>query len=222
MCSRPERRCRRVRQSRPSQFPDRVRPGVVRGPVAGSPDPRPNRSRPHTEHHVRRWPVADTASHPAPRWTHEWQSRDANTFVGDLHSERPGYVATITQKLSEPDPQSRDEALELLARLPGSPELVRALSQASDQGHISAAERAEFLTRALSNPVLPAPVPAPEASPDLPRNDPESYEDQERRDPRTNCSGRHPIQQGTWPSSTRSGRPVFSRCMHIVVPSSRS
>lgn len=33
---------------------------------------------------------------------------DANTFVDDLHSECPGYVATITQRLSEPDPQTRD------------------------------------------------------------------------------------------------------------------
>ena len=108
---------------------------------------------------------------------------DANTFVGDLHSERPGYVATITQKLSEPDPQIRDEALELLARLPGSPELVRALDEAGRQGRLSHSERAEVLRRALSNPVLPAPRPAPDAYQELPRGYPESYEDQKRRDP---------------------------------------
>lgn len=108
---------------------------------------------------------------------------DANTFVGDLHSERSGYVATITHKLSEPDPQTRNEALELLALLPGSLELVRALDRAVEQGHLSRVEREGVLRRALGNPVLPAPVPAPEAYPELPRDYPESYEDQKRRDP---------------------------------------
>lgn len=108
---------------------------------------------------------------------------DANTFVGDLHSERSGYVATITQKLSGPDPQTRDEALELLARLPGSLELVRALDRAVEQGRLFRVERGDVLRRALGNPVLPAPVPAPEAYPELPRDYPESYEDQKRRDP---------------------------------------
>lgn len=108
---------------------------------------------------------------------------DANTFVGDLHSERPGYVAAITQKLSEPEPQTRDEALELLARLPGSLELVRALDLAVEQGRLSRVEREDVLRRALGNPVLPAPVPAPEAYPELPRDYPESYDDQKRRDP---------------------------------------
>jgi len=108
---------------------------------------------------------------------------DANTFVGDLHFERPGYVAMITQKLSEPDPRTRDEALELLARLPGSPDLVQALDQADEQGRLSPSERAEVLRRALGNPILPAPVPAPDAYPELPRDYPESYEDQKRRDP---------------------------------------
>lgn len=74
--------------------------------------------------------------------------------MGDLHCERPGYVATIMQKLSEPDPQTRDEALELLARLPGSAELGQAL----DQGHLSPATRTEVLHRALSNPILPVPL----------------------------------------------------------------
>lgn len=108
---------------------------------------------------------------------------DANTFVGDLHSERPGCVATITQKLSEPDPQTRGEALGLLARLPGSLELVRALDREVEQGRLSRVEREDVLRRALGNPVLPAPVPAPEAYPELPRDYPESYEDQKRRDP---------------------------------------
>jgi hypothetical protein len=107
----------------------------------------------------------------------------ANVFVGELHFERPGYVAMVAQKLSEPDSQARGEALELLARLPGSPELVDALDQATEQGLLSAAERADVLARALSNPVLPAPVPAPAGYPDLPRDYPESYEEQKRRDP---------------------------------------
>ncbi len=108
---------------------------------------------------------------------------DADTFVGDLHSERPGYVAMVTQKLSEPDQQTRDEALELLARLPGSPEVVRALDQAVEHDRLSPDERAEVLRRALSNPVLRAPMPAPAAYPELPGDYPESYEDQKRRDP---------------------------------------
>jgi hypothetical protein len=107
----------------------------------------------------------------------------ANVFVGELHSERPGFVAMVAQKLSEPDPQTRGEALELLGRPPGSPELVRALDQAGKHGRLSPAERAEVLRRALSNPVLPDPVPAPAAYPDLPRDYPESYEEQKRRDP---------------------------------------
>lgn len=107
----------------------------------------------------------------------------ANVFVGELHSERPGFVAMVAQKLSEPDPRTRGEALELLARLPGSPELVGELDQAGKHGRLSPAERAEVLRRALSNPVLPDPVPAPAAYPDLPRDYPESYEEQKRRDP---------------------------------------
>ena len=82
---------------------------------------------------------------------------DANTFVGDLHSERPSYVATITQNLSEPDQQTRDEAPELLARLQGSPELVRALDQAGEQGRPSPSERPKVLWRALSHPISACP-----------------------------------------------------------------
>ena len=73
--------------------------------------------------------------------------------------------------------------LELLARLPGSPDLVEAPDQAAERGLLSAAERADVLGRALRNPVLPAPVPAPAAYSDLPRDYPESYEDQKRQDP---------------------------------------
>jgi hypothetical protein len=146
---------------------------------------------------------------------------DANTFVGDLHSERPGYVATITQKLSEPDPQTRGEALELLARLPGSLELVRALDRAVEQGRLPVlSEKMSFgaplaILSFLPRCQLLSPI----------RNCLGTIRSDTRirsgEIPRTNCSGRHPITQGTWPSSTKSGRPASSRCRHTVVPSSR-
>lgn len=104
-------------------------------------------------------------------------------FVGELHSERPGYVGMVAQELSEPDQKIRGEALELLARRLGSPEHVPALDQAGKHGRLSPTERAKVLRRALSNPVLPDPVPAPADYPDLPRDYPESYQEQKRRDP---------------------------------------
>lgn len=146
---------------------------------------------------------------------------DANTFVGDLHSERPGYVAMVTQKLSEPDPQTRDEALELPARLPRSPELVRALDQAGKHGRLSPAERAEVLRRALGNPVLADPVPAPAAYPDLPRDYPDSYKDQKRRDPPYELFRPTPDQTKDLAKLDKSGRPAFSNRRPTVAPPSR-
>lgn len=80
----------------------------------------------------------------------EQLSGNANTFVGDLHSECHGYVTKALQKLRDSNYQARDEALELLARLSGSLELGEALDQA-EQALLSDVDRADVLGRALSN-----------------------------------------------------------------------
>jgi hypothetical protein len=81
-----------------------------------------------TMHEGGLWPIRLRIQRLAEKISGDY---DTNTFVRDLHSERPGYVTTITQGLSEPDPQTRNEALELRAPLPGSPQLVRGLVQAT-------------------------------------------------------------------------------------------
>lgn len=137
--------------SRPRVVDVGLRARVVRCPVAGPPDPaRTDLTRTlSTMYGGGPWPIRL----PIPRLAEQTSGNcgDVNTFVGDPHSEPPGYVATITQKLSEHDPQTRDEALELLARLPGLLELVRALDQAGGHDRLSPAETAEDLRRALSN-----------------------------------------------------------------------
>lgn len=56
--------------------------------------------------------------------------------MGDLQSESPCYGAMATQNLSEPDQQTRNGGLELLARPRGSQALVQALDQAGEEGRL--------------------------------------------------------------------------------------